>query len=124
MFNRSSIFILAPLCAATIAVAAFAQVPAAQPPLAATAAARPTHNCVKPEQPGRRAPDSRIKAFGDDLNTYRDCMQAFAKAQGDLAKTQSDLAKLHTEIGNSAIIEYNEYIAELNKKKDEEAAKK
>ena len=122
MSNRSSIFILATLCAAS--VAAFAQVPAPQPPHAATASARPTHNCVKPEQPGRRATDSKIKAFDDDLNTYRDCMQAFAKAQGDLAKAQSDLAKLHTEIGNGAIIEYNQYITELNKKKDEEALKK
>lgn len=124
MFHRSSIFVLITLCSATVAVTAFAQVPAAQPPLVDTASARPIHNCVKPEPPGRRAPDSKIKAFGDDLDTYRDCMQAFAKAQGDLAKTQSDLAKLHTEIGNSAIKEYNEYVTELNKKKDEEASKK
>lgn len=108
MFNRSCIFVLA-----AFAAAAFAQTTAA-PPLAA---ARAVPNCTKPEQPGRLATNNQFKTFGSEVNAYRDCMQAFAKAQGDLAK-------LHAEIGNSAIKEYNDYILELNKTKDEEAAKK
>ncbi len=109
MSNRGIIFVLA-----TFAAGAFAQASTAQPP---AAAARPAPNCVKPEQPGRLATNNQFKTFGTEVNAYRDCMQAFAKAQGDLAK-------LHAEIGNSAIKEYNDYILELNKTKDEEAAKK
>ena len=112
MFNRSCIFVLA-----AFAVSAFAQTPAAAPPAAASVAPRAAPNCAKPTEPGRLATNNQLKTFGTEVNAYRDCMQAFAKAQGDLAK-------LHAEIGNNAIKEYNDYILELNKKNDEEAAKK
>ena len=113
MLNRNIIFAVA----ATVAAPAFAQTPVVAPSTAASVAPRPAPNCVKPEQPGRLATNNQFKTFGSEVNAYRDCMQAFAKTQGDLAK-------LHAEIGNSAIKEYNDYILELNKTKDEEAAKK
>ncbi len=92
------------------ATAVIARTPAIQPPVAMSTDLKTEHHCAKSEQPGRLATNHQLKTFGNEVNAYRDCMQAFAKAQGELAKQ-------HTEIGNSAIREYNDYILELNKNK-------
>lgn len=89
-----------------------AQVPESlQPPVVATAAAaRPAHGCLRPEPPGRLALVNQVKTYNKDVLAYRDCLQAFVKAQGELVK-------MHTEIGNSAVNEYNAFVTEMSKKK-------
>ena len=98
------------------AAMAIAQVPASQPSAAAsTVSAPPAHNCVRPERPGRLATSNQVKTYDKSVLTYRDCMQAFVKMQGELVK-------LHSEIGNNAVKEYNDYVT-AGSKPNEEAAK-
>jgi hypothetical protein len=96
----------------SVAALAFAQTPAPQAAPAATAAA-PAHNCVRPEEPGNLGTKSQFSAFNRDAKAYRECLQAFVKAQGALVKH-------HEEIGNNAVKEYNDYVTEMNKKKADE----
>ncbi len=95
-----------------------AQAPTPPAPAAASAAstaARPTHKCMKPEQPGRLASNNQLKSFNNDAKLYRECLQAFVNAQ-------AELVKFHTEIGNSAVKEYNDYVTEHTKKKEDEGS--
>lgn len=108
MLKRIVVFI-----ASGVTSVAFGQTPAVQLP-APTASARPAHNCVRPEQPGRLATNNQFKVFDKDEKTYRECLQVFVKAQ-------AELVKLHSELGNSAVKEYNDYVTEIKKKRDEEA---
>ena len=94
---------------------AIAQVPPPQPSTASTAPATSVHNCIKPERPGRLATSNQVKTYDKSVVTYRDCMQAFVKMQGELVK-------LHSEIGNNAVKEYNDYVT-AGSKPNEEAAK-
>ena len=80
---------------------------------AVSATSRPTHKCMKPEHPGRLATNNQLKTFNNDAKLYRECLQAFVNAQ-------AELVKFHTEIGNSAVMEYNDYVTEFSRKKDEE----
>ena len=108
MLKRCVIFIVS-----AVTTIAFGQTPAVQSP-APTATARAAHNCVRPEQPGRLATNNQLKVFDKDERAYRECLQAFVKAQ-------ADLVKLHSELGNGAVKEYNDYVTEVKKKRDEEA---
>ncbi len=91
----------------------FTAIAAAQTPAAVPATARPGHTCMKPDQPGRLATKNQLKTFDRDAKLFRECLQAFVKAQ-------TELVKLHSDIGNSAVKEYNDYVTELSKKPDEE----
>ena len=109
MFKRFAIIVSVGLSAI-----AAAQVPT--PPAAVSAvstATRPTHTCMKPEHPGRLATNNQLKTFNNDAKLYRECLQAFVNAQ-------AELVKFHSEIGNSAVKEYNDYVTEYAKKKEEE----
>jgi hypothetical protein len=97
---------------ASLAAFAFAQTPAPQAAPAATAAA-PAHNCVRPEEPGNLGTKSQFSAFNRDVKSYRECLQAFVKAQAALVKH-------HEELGNNAVKEYNDYVTEMNKKKTDD----
>ena len=92
---------------------AAAQTPAPPAPTAVSAAPRPPHTCMRPDHPGRLASNNQIKSFNNDAKLYRECLQAFVKAQ-------AELVKFHSEIGNSAVNEYNDYVTEFAKKKEEE----
>ena len=94
---------------------AFAQSPPPPPSAAAAALVRPAHNCVKPgQQPGRLASTSQIKNYNAEVKAYQDCLQTFVKAQ-------SELVKLHSEVGNAAVNEYNDFVTEMKRKKEESA---
>ena len=97
------------------AAMAIAQVPPPPPSAASTVPALSAHSCVKPERPGRLATSNQVKTYDKSVITYRDCMQAFVKMQGELVK-------LHSEIGNNAVKEYNDYVT-AGSKPNEEAAK-
>ena len=113
MFKRFAIIMVS---VAFSAIAA-AQIPTPPAPAAVSATARPAHKCVKPEHPGRLATNNQLKTFNNDAKLYRECLQAFVNAQ-------AELVKLHSEIGNSAVKEYNDYVTEYAKKKEEESAAK
>jgi hypothetical protein len=102
------------LSASSATAFAFAQAPVGQSPASPAASVRPAHNCVRPEQPGRLATNNQFKVFDKDEKAYRECLQTFVKAQ-------AELVKLHAELGNSAVKEYNDYVTELKKKREEEA---
>lgn len=72
------------------------------------APAKPTHHCVKPERPGPAPKEPQRKAFTLGVETYKSCMQKFAA-------DQQEAAKAAIEVGNAAIQEYNDFVAELNK---------
>jgi hypothetical protein len=94
--------------AALWAASVFAQQPAAAPQSAA--AAKPKHNCVKPEYPGRLAMDSelRTKSFNREVTAYKDCIQKFASDQNEIVKAAIAAA-------NAAVDEYNQHMKDLNK---------
>ena len=95
---------------------AIAQVPPPQPSAASAVPVPSAHSCVKPdERPGRLATSNQVKTYDKSVITYRDCMQAFVKMQGELVK-------LHSEIGNNAVKEYNDYVT-AGSKPNEETAK-
>ncbi len=93
---------------------AFAQVPTPPTPATVSTATLPTHKCMKPEHPGRLATNNQLKTFNNDAKLYRECLQAFVNAQ-------AELVKFHSEIGNSAVKEYNDYVTEVSKKKEDAA---
>ena len=103
MYKRIAILVSSAFAALAIAQTAAAQSSA---PVATPA---PAHNCVRPEEPGKLATSSQFKAFNSDVKTYRECLQAFVKAQAALVKR-------HEEIGNDAVKEYNDFVTEMNKK--------
>lgn len=107
MLKRTAIFVSCSFACLTLA-----QAPVGQSPAAATA--RAAHNCAMPEHPGRLATNNQFKVFDKDEKAYRECLQAFVKAQ-------AELVKLHSELGNSAVKEYNDYVTEVKRKRDEEA---
>ena len=110
MINRVLLFALS-----SVASIAFAQSPPSTSPAAATALVRPAHNCVKPgQQPGRLASTNQIKNYNAEVKAYQDCLQTFVKAQ-------SELVKLHSEVGNAAVNEYNDFVTEMKRKKEESA---
>ena len=90
-----------------------AQAPVPPAPAAVSGTTRPAHKCMKPEPPGRLATNNQLKTFNNDAKLYRECLQAFVN-------TQAELVKFHTEIGNSAVKEYNDYVTEFARKKEEE----
>lgn len=104
MYKRIAI-----LVSSAFAALAMAQVPAAQSPAPAATPARAAHGCVRPEEPGKLGTNSQFKAFNNDVKTYRECLQAFVKAQAALVKR-------YEEIGNDAVKEYNDFVTEMNKK--------
>lgn len=88
--NRLTLAALATACAPAVALA--------QQPLDI-----PRHKCEpKPRLPGERMmqePNVR-KNFQRDLDTYKNCMKAYADERATAAKA-------HTDAGNAAISEYN-----------------
>ncbi|MCY7388565.1 MAG: hypothetical protein LH481_10955 [Burkholderiales bacterium] len=113
---------------ALISFPVFAQTPSNLSPPTMIAAPEKTpvvkHSCVKPgESPGRLATANQMKSFNADVKTYLDCLQAFVKSQGDVVKAQTELMKVQTEIGNNAVKEHNDYVAELSKKQEAELSK-
>jgi hypothetical protein len=107
MFSRCII-----LVATCLILTSIAQIPLVSPVAVPTANALPTHKCVKPEYPGRLASINQTKTFNADVKKHLDCLQAFAQAEAELVKA-------HMAAGNVVIKEYNDYVIELNKLKEE-----
>jgi hypothetical protein len=76
----------------------------------ATLADAPKLKCEpKPEYPGRLAlqSESRKKGFERELNTYKDCVNAY------LAERKAAM-KAEEEAANAAIAEYNQTMTKIN----------
>jgi hypothetical protein len=79
--------------------------------------APPKHNCVKPENPGNMASETRMKGFQKEVNDYRECINKFATEQKAFSEN-------HMTAGNKAVEEFNTFAkTEMNPKKEGEPAK-
>ena len=74
----------------------------------------PSHNCVKPEFPGRLASPNRISAFNKEYTAYGECIKKYV----DDTKSMVNAA---VAAGNGAVDEFNKFAAEI--KAQNEAAK-
>ena len=93
---------------AALLASAFATTALAQQPAPAASATPPAHNCVKPEYPGKHMSEAQRRSFMRSLDTYKTCIQKFSGEQEIISKAA------HAAYA-SAIKEYNDHIAELNK---------
>ena len=82
---------------------ALAQVPAtsAVPPV-------PSHTCVKPEFPGRVAPQPKLRRWQADFRAYVDCMKAY------LAERNASIDALAAK-AKAAVDEINANVAEFSR---------
>jgi hypothetical protein len=77
---------------------------------ALTLAEAPKSKCEpRPEYPGRLAmqSDTRKKAFENELNKYKDCVNAYLAERKAAMKSEEDAA-------NAAISDYNEVMKKIN----------
>jgi len=94
--------------ASLIAISAFAQQPAPESAATGTPAitvAPPT--CVKPEFPGPFSDQRRFERFNKDSKNYADCIKKY------IAETKA-VSDANIAAGNSAIKEFNDFIAEVD----------
>lgn len=110
---RTSLALAFGIAAATSALPAAAQQPAA--PAADASAPKPA--CTHPDDfPGHLASDMRIKQWQKNFVAYIDCLKKFYN-------DQQALAKPHVDAANAAVVEYNNSVKEYNetvqKAKDE-----
>jgi hypothetical protein len=82
----------------------------------AFADAPPQHNCTQPVVPNTMASDIAKSHYQKMLTTYKECMSKYVEDQQAIAKTATDMttATLAHDAAESAIKEYNDFIAKLN----------
>ena len=114
------------LCALLAVHAAFAQSPAPAPAAAAAPLEAPParHLCPKPAIPlaTKKPEPAEMNAFVTSLDTFRDCVQAYAQAQQKISDAQQKnadalgkAAQASVAAGNAAIKEYNDLVEQANK---------
>jgi hypothetical protein len=96
------LFLVASL-AASLALAAVGARAQATP---VTMPAIPSHNCVKPEFPGKLGSSARIAAFNKQYAAYGACIKKYV----DDTKTVVNAA---VAAGNGAVEEFNQFAAEI-----------
>lgn len=89
---------------------ALAQAPAtpAEPPPV------PSHACVKPEFPGRVAPQPKLRRWQADFRAYVDCMKAYLAERNASIDAQAAKAKAAVDEINASVAEYNETVKSLD----------
>jgi hypothetical protein len=94
--------IVAAAAAALALSPAYAQAPAAPAPVSVA-----PYACVKPEFPGKVAPDARIKRWINEFKTYADCLKAY------IAERNATI-DAHAKAAKSAVDEFNASVTEFN----------
>jgi len=106
---KSAAACLAALLATAPLAPALAQAPAmpAAPPV-------PSHTCVKPEFPGRVAPQPKLRRWQADFRAYLDCIKVYLGERNAAIDAQAVKAKAAVDEINASVAEYNETVKSLD----------
>ena len=102
--------LIASACCAAALSPAYAQAPA---PPTGTAAPVAAHTCVKPEFPGKVAPDARIKRWINEFKTYSECLKSYIGDRNATIEANAKSAKAAVEEFNSSVTEFNDTMKSL-----------
>ncbi len=73
----------------------------------------PPHECKQPEDLGVQPSDREIKAYNKNLKEYQACMQSYIKARQADAQAIQAVYNQALDANNSAIKEFNAWIAKM-----------
>ena len=78
------------------------------------------HSCQQPPIPGRMASDLVMKSFSKRSETYKKCISDFVAERRTFvdanSKTNVPAAQAAHDAAEAAIVEYNDYIKQLNER--------
>ena len=70
----------------------------------------------KPNLPGERMMEEPTvrRRFERDMKTYGDCVKAYVAERQAAAKSYQEAAKAQIDVANSAVVEYNAFVKQMN----------
>ena len=70
----------------------------------------------KPQLAGDRMMEdpSVRRRFERDMKTYGECVKAYVAERQAAAKSYQEAAKAQIDVGNSAVVEYNAFVKQMN----------